>query len=353
MPTHKKVKSREDFFQLVDYILEKNHEEYSNFGKWNSPHMKTYLIESNVSSPLEIKSSKAKDFKFETIEEDFFSLSTPDQTNGGFLDTSKERIWKFFSLLKSSDADSIMNKWVDKSQNLDRCWFSNEFLEKIEKSYFFRGIGVQYENYFQNPSLTDDEKSKASFKLWSKGIVTEQEKKLYEVANNYFSRSSVRVQKTEDGFSKFLNEIYFDGKVTTTFAKTPNDIINRFPNKIVNKYLDLLEKVEEQRGPFGSPVELIFEKEIPIEDIVSFFQKGKKPFRLWLTPIEKEKDFVRLFGVDLHTGQDIGLDLGTDHIWINIPKNTCGNAAFRIPTLLGFAFPFRIKTYLEGEKLIA
>jgi len=146
--------------------------------------------------------------------------------------------------------------------------------------------------------------------------------------------------------------MYYDGKITTTYAKSPYHVVNKFPNNLIKNYLEILKKIENKRGVFGGPIELKFDGDIPIQKMVEFFKSGKLPFRLWLTPIERKDDFVRMYGVDLHTGDNIGLDIGTNHIWINIPKGTCGNAGLRIPTLLSFAFPYNIKLLLEGSDLV-
>jgi len=134
MGSYKIIEEREEFLDLVDFVLEKNHEKYSQYGKWERPHLKTYLIESNIESPLDIENKMEDDFTIKkTQAEDFFRVVTEDFKNGGFIDSSKDRIWKFHSLLKSSDSDTFMTKWVDKRKHLDRCWHTNHQLKNIEE----------------------------------------------------------------------------------------------------------------------------------------------------------------------------------------------------------------------------
>lgn len=350
MRDEKKIEGRQDFLNLIDYILENNHKKYSEFGKWNNPQIKTYLIESNVSSETINNQENFCNFIIKkTRDKNFYRISSKNFRNAGFLETSNNRIWKFFSPVVSDISDRIVTELVDNTIYLDRCWHTNQQLEKLELSYKFRGIGISYTDFFEK---NKDERSGISLKLWTKGALKKHEKEIYEFVENKFARRSTRIQEIIDGKSIFLKEVFFNGKITTTFAKSPEEIIN-FSTNLQQNYIDILKKIENERGVFGSPVELLFKEKLPIDKIVNYFKSGKNPFRLWLSPIEKKENFVRLFGVDLHTGEKIGLDIGEDFIWINIPKKTCGNAGLRIPTILCSSFPYRVQLKLGGEELIA
>lgn len=356
MVRDKKINDKETLFEVVDHIIDKNHEKYSEFGRWEHPHLKTYLIESNIigNNIIERFSNIDGMRMFETESEDFYRLGTKGEINSAFLDVSHGRIWKLHTFISSNDSDTLINKLVDSVPRLDYCWFSNQLLNTIQKEYKFRGIGVQYEDFF-NETFDEDTheilRNSLSFKMWNRGDFSKPEKELYALVNKHFSRNSIRVQELEEGHSNFLNELYYHGKITTTYAKNSNDIINKFPNSLIKLYMSKLSLIEENRGVFGDPIEILFNEKIPIQKMVDYFKNGKLPFKLWLTTIKNRENFVNLYGVDLHTGDPIGLDIGEDFIWLNIPKSTCGNAGMRIPTLLSFSFPSSTQILLGGNEL--
>lgn len=341
------IDDRQQFLECTNDILENNRNRYLKYNKLSKPQIKTYLVESNTDISKLILPEGYKIQKTES--QDFFRLNTEKIENAGFVETSRQRIWKIYSMMDSKKSDDFIRKLVNNTRKLDNCWYTNQQFDAIEKKFDFRGLGIKYENFFPDD---DETKNKLSLKMWTKGELLDYEEEIYNFTKKHFSKRSMRIQKKYEDEDRFLNSLYYYGKITTTHASNAEELLN-FPNQLIDDYISLLKKIEENRGMLGSPVELIFEKNLPIKKMVEFFKMGKNPFKLWLTPIELKDDFVRLYGIDLHTEQKIGIDIGKKHIWINIPNNTCGNAGLRIPTLLSFSFPYKIKIKLSGEDLIA
>lgn len=112
--------------------------------------------------------------------------------------------------------------------------------------------------------------------------------------------------------------------------------------------------IEENRGIWGGLIKIKLPKPIPeekIDSLLALFRKGQNPFRLWMMEIERTKKIYRLYGVDLHTGQKIGLDITEDFIWINLGsgKDDCGNAALRISSLLNSNVLGSAELWVGGE----
>jgi len=343
------IDTRSSFHELLNHVFSQNKELYLEYGKIEYPHLKTYFLESNYPEDYDFSRNIPKEYKlYKSNEEDFYRLANKENKNAGFLDTSRGRIWQFFSLEKSEKSDSFVKKWADNTINLDRCWQSNDTLKKYETEYTFRGIGIKFDDIFTDYK----DRNSLSLKLWTKRGLSEIEDQLYQLVKKEYYRTSTRIQEDdpEDKDPIFLNEIYYDGKVTTTFSKTPDHLFN-FNRIFINKYVKLLEIIEDRRGVFGEPIEILFDRSIDIQKIANYFTTGKYPFRLLLVKHKEKDDFIGLHGLDLHTHQPISIDIGLDYIWINIPKITCGNAGIRIPTLLGFQILGKKEIVIGGEKL--
>ncbi len=350
--SEKAINSREEYFSVLEDILEKNYESYEMYGKWKRPHIKNYLIERN--EQFDIKKVKENGYKIlETEDRGFFRIKNNESENFGFLETERdERIWRFSSFAPSYYSDSFVEKWVTSTRYLDRSWFINSTLATLEKRYIFRGIGLDFYD-----SLGDAaERNRFSLKMWTSGELEEYQDKILQLLKDKFSRRSLRLQEMEEERSKHLFEVYSNGKVTTTFAKNPTYIMNILSD-LITRYKKSLELIEENRGIWGGLIEIRLSEPIPeskLDSLLSFFRKGQNPFRLWMTELEKTEKIHRIYGVDLHTGQKIGLDITKDSIWINMGsgKDDCGNAALRISSLLNSYVLGSAELYVGGVLVV-
>lgn len=349
LPETKIIDNRSSLHEYLDLVFEQNKDMYQEYGELEFPYLKTYLIESNYPEDYNFSKEVPDGVKvIKTKDEGFYRFSSKENKNMGFLDLSRERIWQYYSLEKSEKSDAFIKTWVDGTINLDRCWQNNNVLNKYEKEYVFRGIGIVYDDLFTE----SNKRNRLSLKLWTQRDLSDYEHKIYSLVRQNYRRRSTRIQDldSEDNTSNFLNEIYFDGKITSTYAKS-SEYIFEFNNKVIDRYLNILNIIEERRGIFGDPIEIIFKNKIDIKRIYEFFNSGKLPFRLMLLKLKEKIDFVSMYGLDLHTHQPIGIDVGEDYIWINIPKKTCGNSGTRIPTLLGFSIEGKEEITIGGELL--
>ena len=82
----------------------------------------------------------------------------------------------------------------------------------------------------------------------------------------------------------------------------------------------------------GNPFELKFSKNQSIEKLAVKLTNSTKPFRIWGVVHDKDEDFLRIAGVDTHTGDKFDIDLMPDYGRIYLPKNACGNLIFRLYT---------------------
>ena len=103
-----------------------------------------------------------------------------------------------------------------------------------------------------------------------------------------------------------------------------------------------MNQIEEQRMSFeemsgglkinGSPFELKFSKELDVEKLAEKIISSTKPFRLWGVIHDQTNNFLRVSGVDTHTGDNFSLDLMPEYARLYLPEKACGNLVFRLYT---------------------
>ncbi|RLG30561.1 hypothetical protein DRO03_03940, partial [Methanosarcinales archaeon] len=75
------------------------------------------------------------------------------------------------------------------------------------------------------------------------------------------------------------------------------------------------------------------------------------PFRLWGVIHDRDDEFLRIAGVDTHTGDKFNMDLMPDYARVYLPKNACGNVIFRLYTNIQHSLDPGVAIYDEHGKL--
>lgn len=329
--------------------LEGNKESLSLFGATYFTQLKAYLIESNL---------QARDLPFapngvwESLDAPHWYVNRGGDAPGTlFLDTSRERVWLLYSLLKAEESDDVISKWISSIKGLDRCWLSYNHLmhyKKIE-SWVEKGIGLN----FADGLAPRADAGKFSMKAW----YSEKEPipGIYEFlqrAKDQIAINSVRWQKKVGRTVDLSEEWYNNGKVTVNQAIDVDEVMLSISD-MANIYEDSLFEATINRDNKLCAFELNFSKTLDLKAFSDAVAVGKSGMNLWLTEIESESDFKRFKGVDMHTWDIIFMDVGPDYAYLTIPGDGCVNAAPRIATVQGEDNAGKTSIFFDGVEMFA
>lgn len=330
--------------------LEGNKESLTRFGATYWKQLKAYLIESN----RQVKDipDAPNDSIWKRLDAPHWYVNTGGSTPGSlFLDSSRERVWIVYSLLKAEDSDHAISEWISGKKGLDRCWLSYNHLmhyKKIE-SWVEKGIGLN----FADGLTPKEDAGKFSMKAWYgekepiPGIY-----KFLERAKEQIAINSVRWQKRDGSAVDITEEWYNNGKVTVNQAYDVDAVMLSISD-MANKYEDSLYEATNSRNNKLCAFELNFSKELDLQAFSEVVSAGKSGMNLWLTEIESECDFKRFKGVDLHTWDIIYMDVGLDYAYLTIPGDGCVNAAPRIATVQGEDNAGKTSIFFDGVEMFA
>ncbi|VVB95356.1 Uncharacterised protein [uncultured archaeon] len=340
------IKSRKELFALLQAVCEDNREYYSRFGRWVRPQIKVLWLEVNehyVTSTLGLSGAVH-------IDKDLFSLYYDEEFY--WIDTGNRRIWQIFTFAQTKTALKALKSIFLSKKGVDRMWALESFMFKVQDEFRYsnRGLGIRFKD-----TLTSEEpRSNFSAKLWIGRSPSESQQRLYDVANETFSKSSIRFGKNwsddDKKMSGELYELFSEGHMT---VNTCDDIENfiELISYIKNTYLKELEVMEKERKKRPSFIETAFSEKINKEDFRRIAFSGIGDMHLWLEPYEIHDDLIRYSGVDTHTGDFLTLDFGDDYAYISNQVNGCMNVAPRFGTLSAHHLSSGVKIFFEGVPL--
>ena len=340
------VKSRKELFSLLQSVCEDNREFYSRFGRWTRPQIKVLWLEVNerfMKSTIELSGATY-------IDKDLFSLNYENEQY--WIDTSSKRIWQIFCLSQTKDALTMLKYLFLERKGVDNLWAIESFMVKTQNEFRYtnRGFGIRFKD-----TLTKKEpKSKFSAKLWIGRNPSPNQQLLFKVANETFSKSSIRFGKnwSSDGrnISGELYEMFSDGHLTVNTCDDFENFIELI-SFIKKSYLNELEMIEKNRAKKPLFIETIFSEKINKDDFNRITLSGTGKMNLWLEPYEVNGDFTRYSGVDLHTGDFLTIDFGDDYAYISNQKNGCMNIAPRFGSLSARHLSSEVKIFFDGVPL--
>lgn len=352
------IKSRSELHSQMEHTMNANLRSLEENGEYVDYNVKTNIIESNCK--VDSIPSKLDGYSLDIMptSDKFLYVVLVKKGDGEkfilYLDTFFSRYWKLYNMEKSE----TINKFIDKFTNLlsiDSLWMPHQMLTDIEKKLENVGFSIKFkQEVFGEEDLGDDEISQLTMRLWSKG--SSPSKELFELLrNNNFPaiKTSTRLLNKKDYEIKFLDEVFFDGKITVNKGTDIEEHIH-FVDEIIDDYSAKMNQIEEKRMSLkevvdgfkinGSPFELKFSKKHNLEKLSEKLISSTKPFRLWGVIHDRTNDFLRISGVDTHTGDSFSLDLMPEYARLYLPEKACGNVVFRLYT--------NIQHYLDPEVII-
>jgi hypothetical protein len=337
-----------EFRNQVQSVFDGNEQALEAAGITPEVQLKTYLVESSVDLESAVGGLGRPD---SLGVPGWFSIRSDKVAQMLVLDASQPRVWRLFTLVPATASDDLVDAWVGATSGLDHCWLTRGQLMKWEREpgWVQRGIGLRF-----NDGLTPvDEAGNFSLKAWhgSRSLITGLNEVL-DRARQSFAISSVRWQLARGGSPSLTAECYSDGKITLNRATDLDDVL-AFSLEIANRYQESLELAQIARDTSLAPFEFAFSQKVNLDGFGEVVAMGKAPMRLWLTEVERDGDFRRYRGVDMHTWDRVFVDLTPEYGYLNVPSKGCVNAVPRIATIQGEDNAGRTTILLDGVEMFA
>ncbi len=347
-----KIQSLNDFKEFVQAAYSSNESTLIKYGRTEVTQLKAYLIETHCKITDELSCPVGRWRHLEGAEGWFFNDAdqiSPDLTGQFFLDAQHPRIWKIYTLMRVSAADSYLDMWTRKTKGIDNCWLTRHHLLQWEKqvSWESRGVGIRFDDGLNDP----EEATSFSLKAWhgsSERIPGLAD--LISKAKEKYAIHSIRWQKRAARGISLVMEWYSNGKVTVNKADDIDEVL-AVVSQMASRYAEGIEYATELRDTKLAPFELEFSQPFNLDFFKETVEQGRGNMRLWLLETEAQDGFKRFRGVDMHTWDRILLDVGSGFAYLTIPGKGCVNAAPRIAALQGIDNAGKTNILFDGDEV--
>lgn len=275
-----------------------------------------------------------------------------------WMDTSSPRIWVAYSFGSRKQIEKVLRTTVLRQKGVDRVWLPEPFLENLMKrnGYTDRGFRFSFIDSLAKPSV-QKELPRFSAKFWiGDSPLPDAHQSFVSVASQTFTKSSLRMGRSppdgEAGRSGLLLEVYSRGHMTVSSSDDPEEIQSLIGD-IGETYAGSLGSLEARRIDFPRVVDFKFHTKLNLRRFQEMIESGVGPTRLWMQKYDTDGDLQRYVGVDLHTNDDVGLDIAESYAYLTVARNGCMNAAPRLMTLSSSRLSSRTDMSFEGVPLFA
>ncbi len=359
------IGSRNELHKLMEKTININLRSMEERGEYAEYAVKTNIIEANC----RIEDIPTKIFEYNVelkkTSDKFLYVMVIRREGESFvlyLDTFFSRFWKLYNIEESSIIDRFIDQFTNNILRIDSLWMPHQMLNELEKGFKNVGFSIRFKQEVLNEEeLSEEEISQLSLRLWSKGSKPSNEIVALLEKNGFpTTKTSTRLlDETSEGI-KFLDEVYYDGKITVSKGIDIEEHV-QFVDRIIDEYAKKMIMIETERiylepksnglKVHGSPFELKFSRNQSIEKLAIKLTNSTKPFRIWGVVHDKDENFLRIAGVDTHTGDKFDVDLMPEYGRIYLPKNACGNLIFRLYTNIQHALDPGVIIYGENGRL--
>lgn len=372
MSTLKESKDMKEMKEgLQNYLLKVVDEDQEDEEKGNDKKIKTYILESNISSAENIthfpKYAKIKSTDNPNLKIFYLGFRHQLESEIAYLDSSDSRFWLLHSSTGSKNIQQFVNELVlANNSQLDFAWFASNFLENKCAIGIGEGFGLKYENSFIENGNSIDENTLRRFSMLFWGgrptdVLTGLKNNPGLVSGVNLSRMK-QIFKTDDGYVK--ESISRDGKFTLTKGDSIDShllavdtIKNRYSQVIQTLERDYRINISNKENGYnvkGTYSVIILQKKIEnVELFLNHFISGNQPFRIFGLPKVVTKNFASIFAIDLHTYHKFNMEITQDSIRVYLYKNSCGNLLTRLMTNLQQYYDSQTKLMgCDDEQLI-
>lgn len=340
------ITSRSELHELMEKTINLNLQSMEERGEYAEYAVKTNIIESNCTITDIPSTFSGYTINIQQTQDKFLYvmvIKIGKEQIILYIDTFFKRFWKIYSIEESITLKNFIEQFTNKLLKIDSLWMPHQMITDIERNYINVGFSIRFkQEVLKDDELFENDISQLTMRLWSKGSKPAKEIVTLLNENNYpTTKTSTRLLSLENNIVKFLDEVFYDGKITVSKGTDIEEHV-RFVDSIIDDYSEKMNRVEDDRMYLestqgglkaqGYPFELKFSKKQNIEKISAKLINSTKPFRLWGVLHSQDDEFIRIVGVDTHTGDKFDMDIMPEYVRIYLPKNACGNLIFRLYT---------------------
>ena len=336
--------------------------DYGGEIKGKQSELKTYILESN-NKVNEIRNSDLTVNSIPTDVENIgiWQVFQKEKHATFYIDSGDPRFFVLYTSDLAETTDDLYNKLIHSATNkFDHIWIPKDSMYKLTEvqGNQFRGFGLSFNDYF---ALGERDRTTDSLGLSATGKLSKDVLKVLSNEPNLKKTISFSKLRISRGNGEYFvtNELKYNGRLITT-AGNSIDYHTSFVQLILEKYRDLIERVEENRIGIkqiegrtlleGQAIEFSLRRHIEeLDHFIEVLLNPRSPFRLWGLKNNISQKMRKIVAIDLHTGDPMDLEITSDLIRVYLPKNTCGNTVLRLYVNLQRNFDAEIK--LNEEKL--
>jgi hypothetical protein len=371
-----KLRSREEYFDYLDGYAVTTADELRE-RRTTRGVGKTYMLETvGRSRPAPALPSifERMGFRLSAVEDDALYRVYDPSLRGdvGLVELVSERHPVFYTLLPSRQSDTWITRVVQGTPWLDRLWLSARLFDELWRwvqatasPRRFTQLKFDYEAFYEadDPAPLDDDDAasqsvqgdsedrepiaRRSSRFAMVDRVEAIQARLGALQEIYRPLRSI-IQLRIPGVERGGHDFYFNGKVTNR----SDSFIDHRQNVqfVLDTYRRVTERVEnllwfapdetvvEGDGLRlrGAPVLLQFSERLGEQTfdrwIEATFGRKLNRFRLSGYPMRLSPTKVHVYGVDRHLWQPLMLELTDRHMYMVLPRGTCGNTIHRLLT---------------------
>ncbi|MBU7024157.1 MAG: hypothetical protein HXS40_08305 [Theionarchaea archaeon] len=340
------ITSRAQLHNLLEKTIDRNSRSMSERGEYADYAVKTNIIEANCRVEEIPVSFSGYGIELKPTKDKFLHVMAVKGKGKGFslyLDSFFPRFWKLYSIEESLIITRFIGRFIHSLLKIDSLWMPHQMLTAFEDKYTSIGFSIKFkQEVLSEEELSEEDIFQLTMRLWSKGSRPSREIIHLLHEHGYpVTKTSTRLLHVEENEMKFVDEVYYDGKVTINRGTDIEEHI-RFVNSVIDTYQEKLTRIEENRMDVhvvreglkssGHPFELRFSRNQDTRTLAEKLVNSTNPFRLWGMVHDQDDDFSRITGVDTHTGDRFDMDLMPDCMRVYLRENACGNMIFRLYT---------------------
>ncbi len=337
-----KVSTRKDMYDQLDAAI-RNIADENDDVEDSSPqrkYLKALIIESN--SPLETLHREPNVLFIPTEDPNIYlvRIDRTGQITFSYLDTLDPRFWTLYSLDKSQEIKTEVNRFIQKNNSrLDYAWFSSSSLQAISSRYSKTSFTMKFLNSFNNENIP---MKRLSIRLWAE----DASDIMGNLLRNEYIGTAACLSNIEVLHSGIVDQyiktrLSMEGNITVSKGNSVEELLEYQQQIVQGHYKPIIETIEKDYticysckdgvNIGGDLLSIKLSKKLSnIENISNQILKGIQPFR-FTGFINKISDDNYLLNVlDLHNFGRFDMEIYPDEILINLPQNSCGNSVLRL-----------------------